>query len=435
MAEMMRIGKLVLGYEVVDLIAEGGQASVAKGRDLETGRFVAIKRLNATPAQGRYGQAVARFRRAGQLRIDHPAVVDPIACCEEDGRWYMIMPFIDSVDLEQYVARHGGRLPPEEAARIVADTADGLQAIHNHGVVHRDVKPGNLLVGPQCKVHIIDLGICRLPGQATTTGKDELLGTFMWMSPEQIRQPDKVGFASDWYSLGTVFYFLLTGNPPVQGANTESIVLGICQQTPPPPATLVSGIPPHLSAACMTLLAKRPAGRYEDADALRRALQTGTPGGAAIPCPACNFGGAKGASFCSRCGAALQPAPSSPRCLACGLQAGSNAACPSCGRPFGHGHRLEFTQGPLRGKVFHVPQGVYVVGRKQLCERDQHISRRHLRVACRDGACTLEDAGSRNQILVDGHPIRRPTSLTHGQTICIAGNSAIYRSYTKGITR
>jgi len=426
---MMTIGQSVLErYEVVDLIAEGGQATVAKGRDPETGRFVAIKRLNASPNERYFKQKLDRFRRAGSLRVNHPAVVDPIACGEEDGRWSMIMPFIDGVDLEQYATQQGGRLPPEEAARIVTDTADGLQAIHDYGVVHRDVKPGNILIDPQGKVHIIDLGVCRLPSQATMTGKDDLVGTLVWMSPEQIRQPDAVGYASDWYSLGAVFYCLLTGTPPVQGANTESIVLSICQQTPPAPATLVSGIPPHLSVACMRLLAKGPAGRYEDADALRRALQTGAPGGATITCPACHFPGAKG-SYCNGCGAALRPSPSSPRCLACGLEAGSNAVCPTCGRPFDPAHRLEFVKGPLAGQVFRMPQGVYVMGRKELCERDQHISRRQLEVACHDGSCTLEDAGSTNQTLVDGRPIQGPTPLTHGQTICIAGNSAIYRSH------
>lgn len=430
MSEMMTIDQVVLDrYEVVDLIAEAGQASVAKGHDLDTGQTVAIKRLNATPEQSHYAQELDRFRRAGSLQVNHPAVVDPIACCEEEGQWYMVMPFIDGLDLEQYVTQHGGRLSPEEAVRIIGNVADGLQAIHDCGVVHRDIKPGNILIDEEGKVHIIDLGVCRMPGQATMTGKDDLVGTLMWMSPEQITQPETVGFASDWYSLGAVFYFLLTGNPPVQGQNTESIALSICQRTPPAPAAVVSGIPPHLSSACMMLLAKRPEGRYKDADALRRALQTGIPEGAAISCPACTFPGAKGASYCSRCGAAFHPSPSAPRCLACGLEAGSNATCSMCGRPFDHAHRLEFTKGPLAGQIFHMPQGLYVVGRSELCERDQHISRRHLQVVCHDGSCTLEDAGSTNKTLVDGRPVQGTTPLTHGQTICIAGNTAIYRSH------
>lgn len=110
MQDLMGIGELVLGrYEVVDLLSNGGQATLAKATDRRTGQAVAVKRLSATPDQSNYREELARFQRAGRMQIGHPAVVDPIECTEENGQWYIIMPYIEGVNLEQFVVQHGGR--------------------------------------------------------------------------------------------------------------------------------------------------------------------------------------------------------------------------------------------------------------------------------------------------------------------------------------
>ena len=160
MPEMMKIGQTILRrYEIDDLIVEGGQASLAKGTDQTTGQTIVIKKLSAIVGQSNYEQELARFKRSAELRIGHPAVVDPIDFVEEKGAYYTIMPFIDGVDLGQHISINGGKLQPQQATAIIRQIADGLGAIHAQGIVHRDLKPENILINEDNRPYIIDLGI------------------------------------------------------------------------------------------------------------------------------------------------------------------------------------------------------------------------------------------------------------------------------------
>jgi eukaryotic-like serine/threonine-protein kinase len=147
MPEMIKISQTILRrYEIDDLIGEGGQASLAKGTDQATGQTIVIKQLSAIPGHSNYEQELARFKRSAELRIGHPAVVDPTDFVEEKGAYYTIMPFIDGVDLSQYVDINSGKLRPQPATTIIRQVADGLGAIHAQGIVHRDIKPENILI-------------------------------------------------------------------------------------------------------------------------------------------------------------------------------------------------------------------------------------------------------------------------------------------------
>lgn len=429
MRELMKIGEVVLGrYEVTDLIDEGGQASVAKGLDRKTGRLVAIKRLEAMPGQPNYAVELARFQRAGRLQIGHPAVVDPIDCGEENGAWYMVMPFIEGLNLDQHVANHGGRLTPDEAVAIITQVAGGLTAMHRHGVVHRDLKPPNIRIDRQGHVHILDLGICRKLSEATVTQDPGLLGSLQWMSPEQLRNPGNEDPRSDLYSLGGIFYYMLTGSPPVQGNDPGAVALSICQWVPPPPHQIVPDIPAQVSSACMKLLAKRPEDRLSDAEAFLLALAGQTPVTVGCDfCPSCGARAAADARYCRECGAGLRSSWTAPaRCLACGAEAGEAPTCGRCGRPFATDHRLLFVAGPLTGHTFRIPQGNYTVGRDELAARDQHLSRRHFHVICVDGHVSVADAGSTNKTYVAGQLADRAIPLLHGLELSVAGNRARY---------
>ncbi|HUT56925.1 MAG TPA: protein kinase [Phycisphaerae bacterium] len=428
MQDFMEIDELILGrYEIVDLLPNGGQASLAKATDQQTGQFVAVKRLSATPAQSNFQEELARFQRAGRMRFGHPAVVDPLECAEEDRQWYTIMPYIEGVNLEQFVAQHGGRLPAEKAIPIIERVAGGLEAIHRHGVVHRDMKPQNIVIDLQGLPHIVDLGICRKMGEATITKGSGLMGSLQWMSPEQVSWPGSEDPRSDLYSLGVILYYILTGLSPVKGDEAGAIAVSICRDIPPKPRQVLGTIPAPLSQTCMKLMAKRPEDRFQTAEAFLKALK-GQPSkvGAGGFCTSCGSPAEAGAKFCRYCGAELGVRPRPARCLACGGEAGEASTCPKCRRPFTADHRLLFGTGTLTGMTFRIPEGNYVVGRDALSERDPHISRRHFRVQCLNSSVFVEDAGSTKKTYVAGHPADQLMPLVAGLEFALAGNTATY---------
>jgi hypothetical protein len=427
----MNVGEIILGdYEILDLSAIGGQATVAKARDLRSGDLVAIKQLNASPNQAGFEQQVKRFQREGRIRIEHPNVVDPNTYAEEDGEHYIVFPFIDGVTLDTYVQSQGGRLSVDEALRLIGQVAEGLGAAHDKGITHRDVKPGNILVDKRGIVHIVDFGVGQDVNEATIAEKAGFLGTVHYASPEQIQSPDDVDHRSDLFSLGAVFYFLLTGRPPVDGSDLSSVAVGICQDNPVPPSQLVPSIPRHVEEACLRLLAKHPDHRFQTAQEFLDPV--GDPGAAASPphCPSCHVQLEPGSAYCSRCGAACGAHSPRCRCLACGADVTREDTCLQCSRTFTPtDHRLTFKRGPLTGIVYRIPEGIYPVGRDELEPRDYQISRRHFHVACLNGSVQLQDAGSTNKTYVGGQLAQLPTPIASGQEIRIAGNTAIYSSH------
>ena len=426
----MRLGQLILHrYEITDLIAEGGQASIAKGIDRDTNSNVVIKQLSASPGQPHYDEELARFQRATQIHIGHPNVIDPIDSGQEDGENYMIMPFIDGMILENHIRANGGKLSVNEATTIIKPIASGLSAIHQNGIVHRDIKSENIIIHPDGHPYIIDLGICRNINQQTITKSRGLLGSLLWMPPEQIANPGNEDTRSDLYSLGALFYFMLTGNLPVQGNDTGSIVLSICQHVPPSPHQIDSSIPSHVDQACMKLLEKQREHRFQTADDFIAALDGTMPVVQAnCFCISCGSQTQAGFQYCSNCGAILNVSQSqSTICLACGAQAEAVAVCPSCNRTFSNcDHRLCFASGSLTGKTFRIPEGTFAVGRNELSPRDYHISRRHLLIVCSNGSVHIEDAGSANKTYVGTNLADHPILLTANEPLCIAGNMANY---------
>jgi len=431
MAKMMTLGRRVLReYKVEDLIYEGGQASLAKGTDRRTKRSVAIKQLAASPSDAHYDQELARFKRTGQLRINHPAVVDPIDFGRDRGEWYLIMPMIEGLDLDKYVLQHGGSLIVDEAATLIRKTAEGLQAIHAQRIVYRDLKPANIRIDTHGDPHILDLGICRDLRTNTLTTGSGLLGSLPWMAPEQVIHPGSEDPRTDLYSLGAVFYFTLTGVVPVQGTDPQTVALCICREIPASPRSLNPQVSKQIDQACMKLLAKHPEDRFSSAEQFILALT-----GPAVPeasecCRRCGAQVAQGATYCGGCGAELGTADRcGPRCLACGAGVGDLGACPACRRPFSPtNHRVVFTGGPLSRTTFRIPEGNYEVGRHELEPRDGYLSKRHFRVACRNGTVEIQDVGSTNKTYVAGQFADQPLRLHAGHNIQIADNLGTFVS-------
>lgn len=425
---MMQLRQVILNlFEILDLMLSGGEANLAKARDTTTGDIVAIKQLAASPGEPNYNERVSRFQRAGKTVIGHPNVVDPLLYGEENGEHYIVFPFVDGAQLDIHIQRQGGRLPIDQVLTIIRGIAAGLAAAHAKGVVHRDIKPGNIMVQCDGQARVIDFGILRLANEKTITENGGLLGTLQWMSPEQITNPSSVDHRTDLYSLGALFYFMLTGALPVQGNDAPSIGLSVCQYIPPTPRQLDPSIPVHIDQACTKLLVKDPDGRFQSADDFIRALDGADVTSAVTVCPSCGGHAEPSFTYCPQCGAHLAASKKETRCFACGGACGDGTACSACKRLFSpSNHQISFSNGSLASVEFRVPEGIYVVGRDALAPRDGHISRHHFHVACLNGTVQIQDAGSTNKTYVGGRLAEQPTLIGTGDELRIAGNTAIY---------
>ena len=424
---MITFRQVVLCHFVVDdILSLGSQGVVALGHDRRTGAQVAIKQLLAVQGAPEYDVELARFLRAGSLHFNRGSIVDPIDAGEQDGDYFIVMPFIEGETLAQLLAARG-RLAVDESVWLTLQIADGLQGCHEQKVVHRDVKTLNIIVRPDGTACLCDLGICRHTSEKTITGAKDTLGTPAYMSPEQTVDARAVDYRSDLYSLGAVFYEMLTGLPSAKGDTPEETMRCVREEIPPRPKQLDPSIPVHVDGACMQLLAKKPDDRFQSARDLIQALQAGNLPAAGKFCCSCGAPVDEQAAFCSTCGAPQGVTQQDVRCFACGASVGEAPVCPGCGRGFSHSdHRLIFTAGTLAGQAFRVPEATFLTGRDQLSARDFQISRRHLWVTCLDGKVKVQDAGSVNKTYVGGRLTDRPTQLSPAQELYLAGNIATY---------
>lgn len=419
------------GYTVIDLISEDGQAMVAKAKDPK-GNLVAIRQLLADPSDKNYEQELARFKRASQIRVNSHHVIQCIYFGEENAAWYAIYPWIEGGRLDHYVGRQGGRLSPSEATRLIVDIAAGLAACHARGIIHRDLKPGNILINHTGLVIIIDFGLCTILGQATVTQGNGFQGTLPWAAPEQLQSAYCQDSRLDLYSLGGIFYYLLTGLPPAVGTTDVERKRSIEKDTPTAPSDLDPSIPRHMSQACMRLLEKDPNRRFQSCNEFIADLNC-SKGLVSQFCGVCGQALPADAHFCFHCGAGRNP-QSILRCLGCGNNVtNQDKACPQGHRFSLADHRLEFIAGPTSGMVFRIPEGMHVVGRERLCPRDFWISTRHLCVGCSNGSVQVIDLGSTNGTFVNELPAVPGVLLAPGMELRIGGNKAVYQcSFQKG---
>jgi hypothetical protein len=269
-------------YRLDALIGSGGMGRVYRGRDLTLGRTVAVKVLPA--ALARDADAVRRFAREARAvaGLNHPGIVTVYDAGVADDVPFIVMEFVEGRTLVE-VLRRGGRLDPPRAAAIAAEVADALEAAHARGVVHRDVKPGNVMLTPTGDVRVMDFGIAQ-PLDADATVTRSTMGTPTYAPPEQ-GDGGPVDARTDVYALGVVLYELLTGRPPFE-ATSPLAVLAMHQRTvPDPPSTRAAAVPADLDAVVATALAKRPEDRFPSAAAMGDALRSAAaePGNAVTP--------------------------------------------------------------------------------------------------------------------------------------------------------
>ncbi|HKT01406.1 MAG TPA: Stk1 family PASTA domain-containing Ser/Thr kinase, partial [Rugosimonospora sp.] len=264
-------------YQVGELLGYGGMAEVHRGRDLRLGRDVAIKMLRADLARDDNFQL--RFRREAQnsASLNHPAIVAVYDTGEERGPNgetlpHIVMEFVNGRTLKEVLAAEG-RLMPRRALEITADICSALEFSHRHGIIHRDVKPGNVMLTQTGQVKVMDFGIARAlaSGATTMTQTSAVIGTAQYLSPEQARG-EAVDARSDVYATGCVLYELLTGHPPFVGDNPVSVAYQHVREDAPPPSDSNRDVPPEVDAVVLKALAKNRMNRYQSAAEMRTDL-------------------------------------------------------------------------------------------------------------------------------------------------------------------
>ncbi|MGY2127821.1 Stk1 family PASTA domain-containing Ser/Thr kinase [Blastococcus sp. SYSU DS0617] len=268
----------VLGerYEIGGVLGRGGMAEVHLGRDLRLGREVAVKVLRSDLARDPSFQV--RFRREAQASasLNHPAIVAVYDTGEDrtalGATPYIVMEYVEGETLRD-VLRREGALSPERAMTLAADISGALDFSHRNGIVHRDVKPGNVMITPQGTVKVMDFGIARAVSDsaATMTSTAAVIGTAQYLSPEQARG-ESVDARSDVYSLGCLLYELATGAPPFTGDSPVSVAYQHVREDPRLPSSINPAVPPELDAILLKAMSKNPANRYQSAAEMRNDL-------------------------------------------------------------------------------------------------------------------------------------------------------------------
>jgi serine/threonine protein kinase len=271
------LGRTLGHFEIQSAVGVGGMAAVLKAYDKELGRVVALKIL--PPDLATDPENVLRFKQEARAaaRLDHENVARVYFCGEDQGRHFIAFEFVEGENLRDRMAEAGGRVPLEEAIGLMLDVTAGLAHAAQRGVVHRDVKPSNILVTPDGRAKIVDMGLARNIDRSTDGGVTQsgiTLGTFDYISPEQAIDPRQADARSDIYSLGCTFYHALTGVPPVPDGTPAKKLHWHRDVAPTDPRELLPSIPDDVAAILARMMAKDPAHRYQSpadlADHLRQ---------------------------------------------------------------------------------------------------------------------------------------------------------------------
>ena len=267
---MVDAAKLSNRYQIEDRIASGGMGTVFAATDERLGRRVAVKMLRGDLADD--DRFVERFRREALAvaGLSHPNIANVYDYGEDEDKHFIVMEFAEGSDLS-HILGDGVALDPERATEIAVQACDALGHAHASGIVHRDVKPANIIVSGSDRVKVTDFGIARAVGDATLTATGSILGTANYLSPEQA-SGGTIGPASDVYSMGLVLYEMLTGSTPFSGDTPIAVAMSHVSEQVPAPSALNDDVPPELDRIVATATAKEPGERYADGNEMAAAL-------------------------------------------------------------------------------------------------------------------------------------------------------------------
>lgn len=257
-------------YVILDVLGEGGMGIVFKALHRAMDRIVALKVLPRFAVSS--PEKVARFHREikAVASITHPNVVAAYDAHEADGTWFLVMEYVQGKNLAEAIA-HNGPLPPQEAALLLSQIAGGLAEAHRRGIIHRDIKPGNIMLSDDGVPKLLDLGLARTKQMAHEADHTSLthdgiaMGTVDYMSPEQALDSKTAGARSDIYSLGCTLYYLISGAAPFQSSSAIETIVAHRERDAPSLASLDAEIPPWLQRVYLTMVAKDPQDRQASA--------------------------------------------------------------------------------------------------------------------------------------------------------------------------
>jgi serine/threonine protein kinase len=271
-------GTTMNGYQLVRKVAEGGMGVVYEAQQLNLSRKVAIKVLSEQLASRK--EFVQRFQREARAAaaLNHPHMVQVHDFGETEGFCYLVMEFVEGQNLSDYIDDHGKMTVPD-ALEIIEQSAHALKAAHQQGIVHRDVKPSNLMLTPDGRVKISDLGLSKNLAEASDLTLSGIgMGSPYFMAPEQASDAKGVDHRADIYALGLTLLFLLTGKRPFDGNTPYSIILSHANKPLPQGKDLGTDLPAEVDAVIQRMAAKDPDNRYPDYDALIEDLQRAKEG-------------------------------------------------------------------------------------------------------------------------------------------------------------
>jgi hypothetical protein len=265
------VGTQLGKYEIQAEIGRGGMGLVYQGYDHLLDRQVAIKVL--APHLVWEPGFVERFLREARsaARLKHASIVTIFDVGQQDNRYYIVMEYLEGLTLADLI-RQRGALPLDEIASITRQVAGALDYAHHYGLVHRDVKPGNVVIDPSGRATLTDFGVARAGQETRLTTTGALIGTPQYMSPEQA-QGDEVGHEADIYSLGVVVYEMLAGRTPFDATTPHAVLHQLIYDPPPSLSTVRPDLPSQLDSVLDTALAKQPTARYQSAGAFATALE------------------------------------------------------------------------------------------------------------------------------------------------------------------
>ena len=257
-------------YQVQDKIGAGGMATVYRGLDEVLGRTVAIKTM--LPQYANDPSFAARFKQEAQAAaaLQSPYIVSVYDWGKDADTYYIVMEYLRGTDLKSGIRKHGA-LDCKKVAQIGSQIAQALSVAHRHDIIHRDIKPQNIMVQPDGNIKVMDFGIARAKNSHLTQD-NSVLGTAHYVSPEQT-QGKELGPTTDIYSLGIVMYEAATGQVPFQGDDAISVALKQVNEQPKPPSQLNPAVDPQLEAIILKCMQKNPADRFQTADELSRTLR------------------------------------------------------------------------------------------------------------------------------------------------------------------
>src|SRR2546427_5063569 len=273
-------------YRIERELGGGGMSRVFLAQETALKRQVVVKVL---PPEMAAGVNIERFRREVELAasLQHPHIVPLLSAAASGDLLYYTMPLVEGQSLRAKLAREG-ELPVGETIRVLADVADALAYAHAHGIVHRDIKPDNVLISGKHAV-VTDFGVAKAVSASsggTLTSLGVALGTPAYMAPEQAAADPHVDHRCDIYAVGTLAYEMLTGRPPFAGGTAQQVLAAQVSEAPPPLSKYRTTVSPALAETVMRCLEKNPADRWQSADDLLHQLEAmATPSGGTRPLP------------------------------------------------------------------------------------------------------------------------------------------------------